>query len=41
MNKTCPRHERTLQIHNSHLDEKLTLLPKRVRHTVKEVDDDF
>ncbi|MGO6740682.1 transcriptional regulator, partial [Rhizobium ruizarguesonis] len=22
-------------------DEKLTLLPKSVRHTVKEVDDDF
>jgi transcriptional regulator with XRE-family HTH domain len=33
--------ERTLQIHNSRLDEKLTLLPKSVRHTVKEVDDDF
>ena len=25
----------------SRLDEKLTLLPKSVRHSVKEVDDDF
>jgi len=33
--------ERTLQIHNSRLDEKLTLLPKSVRHAVKEVNDDF
>lgn len=33
--------ERTLQMHNAHLDEKLTLLPKSVRHSVKEVDDDF
>ncbi|MBB4509674.1 helix-turn-helix transcriptional regulator [Rhizobium ruizarguesonis] len=33
--------ERTLQMHNTRLDEKLTLLPKSVRHTVKEVDDDF
>lgn len=33
--------ERTLQVHNSRLEEKLTLLPKSVRHTVKEVDDDF
>ena len=33
--------ERTLQIHNSHLDEKLTLLPKSVRQSVKKVDDDF
>lgn len=33
--------ERTLQMHNARLDEKLTLLPKSVRHTMKEVDDDF
>lgn len=33
--------ERTLQMHNARLDEKLTLLPQSVRHTVKEVDDDF
>ncbi|CDZ55620.1 Transcriptional regulator, XRE family [Neorhizobium galegae bv. orientalis] len=33
--------ERMLQVHNSRLDEKLTLLPKSVRHTVREVDDDF
>lgn len=33
--------ERALQLHNARLDEKLTLLPKSVRHTVKEVDDDF
>lgn len=33
--------ERTLQINNSRLDEKLTLLPKSVRHAVKEVNDDF
>jgi DNA-binding XRE family transcriptional regulator len=33
--------ERTLQMHNARLDEKLTLLPKSVRHSVKEVDDDF
>ncbi|CDZ32413.1 Transcriptional regulator, XRE family [Neorhizobium galegae bv. officinalis] len=33
--------ERMLQVHNSRLDEKLTLLPKSVRHAVKEVDDDF
>ncbi|EUB98037.1 transcriptional regulator, XRE family [Rhizobium sp. CF080] len=33
--------ERILQIHNSRLDEKLTLLPRSVRHTVKVVDDDF
>jgi DNA-binding XRE family transcriptional regulator len=33
--------ERALQMHNAHLDEKLTLLPKSVRHSVKEVDDDF
>ncbi len=33
--------ERTLQLHNARLDEKLTLLPKSVGHTVKEVDDDF
>lgn len=33
--------ERMLQVHSSRLDEKLTLLPKSVRHAVKEVDDDF
>jgi DNA-binding XRE family transcriptional regulator len=33
--------ERTLQMHNARLDEKLTLLPQSVRHTLKEVDDDF
>lgn len=33
--------ERTLQLHNAHLDEKLTLLPRSVRRTVKAVDDDF
>jgi transcriptional regulator with XRE-family HTH domain len=33
--------ERTLQMNTARLNEKLTLLPKRVRHTVKEVDDDF
>lgn len=33
--------ERTLQMHNIHLDEKLALLPKSVRQSVKEVDDDF
>ncbi len=33
--------ERTLQMHNARLEEKLTLLPRSVRHTMKEVDDDF
>ncbi|MGZ2377223.1 DNA-binding XRE family transcriptional regulator [Sinorhizobium medicae] len=33
--------ERTLRMQNARLDEKLTLLPKSVRHAVKEVDDDF
>lgn len=33
--------ERTLQMNNRLLDEKLTLLPKSVRHSVKKVDDDF
>ncbi len=33
--------ERTLAMHNARLDEKLTLLPKSVRPSVKEVDDDF
>lgn len=33
--------ERTLQIHHTRLDEKLTLLPKSVRHSLKEADDDF
>ncbi|WP_065376950.1 helix-turn-helix transcriptional regulator [Ensifer adhaerens] len=33
--------ERILQLHNAHLDEKLTLLPKSVRQRQKKVDDDF
>lgn len=33
--------ERTLQMHDARLDEKLTLLPKSVRPSGKEVDDDF
>jgi DNA-binding XRE family transcriptional regulator len=33
--------ERTLHMHNARLDEKLALLPKSVRHTVKEADDGF
>ncbi len=33
--------EGTLQMQNTRLDEKLTLMPKSVRHPVKEVDDDF
>ena len=33
--------ERTLAMHNARLDEKLTLLPKSVRPSVKELDDDF
>lgn len=33
--------DRTLQMHNARLDEKLTLLPKSVRHSKQEVDDDF
>lgn len=33
--------ERTLQMNNARLDEKLTLLPKSVRHSKTEVDDDF
>ncbi len=33
--------ERTLQMHNTRLDEKLTLLPKSVRPSKTEVDDDF
>ncbi len=28
-------------MHNTHLEEKLTLLPKRVRPSRQEVDDDF
>ncbi len=31
----------TLKERMTHLDEKLTLLPKSVRHSVKDVDDDF
>lgn len=33
--------DRTLAMHNARLDEKLTLLPKSVRPSRKEVDDDF
>ena len=33
--------ERTLQMHNARLDEKLTLLPKSVRPSGVEIDDDF
>ncbi|WP_040678356.1 helix-turn-helix domain-containing protein [Pannonibacter phragmitetus] len=33
--------ERSLQMENARLDEKLTLLPKSVRPKVKEPDDDF
>lgn len=33
--------DRTLGMHNAHLEEKLTLLPKSVRHKRQEVDDDF
>lgn len=33
--------ERALQTHNARLDEKLTLLPKSVRQSITEVDDDF
>lgn len=33
--------DRTLAMHNARLDEKLTLLPKSVRPSRQEVDDDF
>ena len=33
--------ERSLQMHNAHLGEKLALLPKSVRHKLREVDDAF
>jgi len=33
--------EPSLQMNNVRLDEKLALLPKSVRHTVRAVDDDF
>ena len=33
--------ERTLAMHESHLNEKLTLLPQSVRHSKMMVDDDF
>ena len=33
--------ERALQMRNARLDEKLTLLPKSVRRSDMEVDDDF
>lgn len=33
--------DRTLKMHNARLDEKLTLLPKSVRPSKQEVDDDF
>lgn len=33
--------ERALAMHNAHLDEKLTLMPKSVRPARQDVDDDF
>ena len=33
--------DRTLQMHNARLDEKLTLLLQSVRPSSKEIDDDF
>lgn len=33
--------DRTLTMHNARLDEKLTLLPKSIRPSNQEVDDDF
>ncbi len=33
--------DRTLAMHDARLDEKLTLLPKRVRSSRRKVDDDF
>ncbi|MDF2365656.1 helix-turn-helix domain-containing protein [Sneathiella sp.] len=33
--------DRTLQMHNARLDEKLTLLPQSVRPARREVDDEF
>lgn len=33
--------EGALAMHNAHIDTKLTLLPKSVRHPKVEVDDDF
>lgn len=33
--------ERTLTMHNARLEEKLTLLPKSVRRSRREIDDDF
>lgn len=33
--------DRTLAMHNARLEEKLTLLPKSVRHSRQEIDDDF
>lgn len=33
--------DQTLAMHNARLDEKLALLPKSVRHSPPEVDDDF
>lgn len=33
--------ERSLDLHNARLDEKLTLLPKRIRPKSIEIDDDF
>ncbi len=33
--------DRTLAMHSARLDEKLTLLPKSVRTSKQEVDDDF
>lgn len=33
--------DRRLTMHNTLLDEKLTLLPKSIRHSKQEIDDDF
>lgn len=33
--------DRTLAMHNARLAEKLTLLPQSVRHSSRELDDDF
>ncbi|MGV0821099.1 helix-turn-helix transcriptional regulator [Martelella sp. AMO21009] len=33
--------DQTLAMHNARLDEKLALLPKSVRHSPREIDDDF
>jgi DNA-binding XRE family transcriptional regulator len=33
--------EQTLRLHSARLDEKLALLPGSVRHTPRDIDDDF